>query len=141
MQHIKKGEKGFTLITAAACAFALFGMLGLALDLGRVFIAKNEAMSYVDAAALNAARELDGFPTGGTRAVNAALGTVNSWNFSTSAFPTPVVEFSTSKNGPWAANPASWVNVGFARVTVNVNNIPLYILPVVGTSNTGAPLQ
>ena len=52
-------RKGFTLIAAGACAFTLFGMLGLALDLGRVYIARNEAQSFTDTAALAAALTLN----------------------------------------------------------------------------------
>jgi Flp pilus assembly protein TadG len=42
----------------------MLGMLGLTFDLGRMFIAKNELQTYVDAAALAAAKQLDGLKTG-----------------------------------------------------------------------------
>jgi uncharacterized membrane protein len=38
------------------CAVVLFGMAGLAIDLGRMYITKNEAQSYADSAALYAAQ-------------------------------------------------------------------------------------
>jgi putative Flp pilus-assembly TadE/G-like protein len=121
----------------AFCIVALLGLLGLAFDIGRMFITKNESMGYADAAAVAAARELDGTATGGQRATNAALQAWGRWNFSNTDFSAPVVEFSTTKDGPWEANPASWVNVGFARVTANVSNVKLYFLPVAGTAGNG----
>src|SRR5215471_21585792 len=45
-------RSGFTLIATALCITSLLGMLGLAVDLGRVYIAKNEAQSFTDSAAL-----------------------------------------------------------------------------------------
>jgi Flp pilus assembly protein TadG len=132
-----KHERGFTLVMVTFCAFALFGILGLAFDVGRMFITKNEAMGYADAAAVAAARELDGTLFGGQNARSAALQAWGRWNFSNASFASPVVEFSTSKDGPWSATPASWSNVGFARVTASVTNIALYFLPVAGTAVNG----
>jgi Flp pilus assembly protein TadG len=114
----------------ALCTFLLFGLLGMAFDIGRMFIAKNEAMAYVDAAAVAAARQLDGTPQGGARATAAALEGWARWNFGTTTFASPVVEFSVSKDGPWDAAPASWTNVGHARVTATVTNIPLFFIPL-----------
>ena len=42
----------------------MLGMLGLTFDLGRMFVAKNELQTYVDAAALAGAKQLDGLKTG-----------------------------------------------------------------------------
>src|SRR6476619_2654816 len=53
-QHVAhdphRRRAGYVLIVMALSAFVLFGMLGLGLDLGHVFIAKNEAQTYTDAA-------------------------------------------------------------------------------------------
>ncbi len=38
----------------------MFGMLGLAFDLGRVFIVKNELQAFVDASAMASCRMMDG---------------------------------------------------------------------------------
>ena len=124
----------------AICAFLLFGLLGLAFDVGRMFIAKNEAMAYVDAAAVAAARELDGTAQGGARATTAAQATWARWNFGSDTFISPVVEFSVSKDGPWETTPAGgWTNVGHARVTANVTNIPLYFLPIADMGSGNIP--
>ena len=45
----------------------LLGMLGLVMDLGRTFIAKNEAQAFTDAAALSAVSKLNGTSAGVTR--------------------------------------------------------------------------
>src|SRR5438046_725991 len=51
-------QRGFVLITMAVAAVALIGVVGVAVDMGRMFIAKNETQSYCDAAALAAALAL-----------------------------------------------------------------------------------
>ncbi len=133
----KNRRRGFTLIMVALCTFLLFGLMGLAFDVGRMFIAKNEAMAYVDAAAVAAARELDGTAQGGARATTAAQAAWARWNFGTTTFTSPVIEFSTSKDGPWNVTPpGGWTNVGHARVTANVTNIPLYFLPIASFTGT-----
>ena len=67
-----KRKKGFVLIATGACIVSLLGMLGLAIDLGRVYIAKNEAQSYTDTAALAGALKLNGLSF--TPANNAVTG-------------------------------------------------------------------
>ena len=58
-------------------------MLGLALDLGRVYIAKNETQSFTDTAALAAALALN--DANFTAAKDAVTGnTKNRWNMATS---------------------------------------------------------
>ena len=53
-------RRGFVLITTALCMVMLMGAMGLALDLGRMYVVKSEAQAFVDAAALNGAISLDG---------------------------------------------------------------------------------
>jgi Putative Flp pilus-assembly TadE/G-like len=117
-------------------------MLGLALDLGRVYIAKNETQSFTDTAALAAALALnDANITASQDAV--AANTKNKWNMGTTNFAAPDVttEFarplpvSASKPDPdtWSAAPSSPAGYTFVRVTASVE-VQLYILPAVGTS-------
>src|SRR5438094_10613160 len=78
-------RKGFTLIATGLCIASLLGMLGLALDLGRVYIAKNETQSFTDTAAMAAALKLDGLTF--TAAQAAVLNnTSNQWNLPTATF-------------------------------------------------------
>src|SRR6266536_6330463 len=86
-------ERGFTLIAAGACVVALFGAAGLAIDLGRMYITKNESQGYADAAAVSAAIQLDGTATGLANADAAVAASINPcapssasanrWNFGT----------------------------------------------------------
>jgi len=118
-------------------------MLGLALDLGRVYIAKNETQSFTGAAALAAALALN--DTNFTAAKDAVAGnTKNRWNMGTSDFVESAVttEFaralSTNASRPdpatWSAAPPSPSGYLFVRVTATVA-VQLYILPVIGTSH------
>ena len=43
-EHTNKS--GFTLLATAVCGVTLFGAAGLAVDIGRMYITKNEAQSY-----------------------------------------------------------------------------------------------
>ncbi|HTD43841.1 MAG TPA: pilus assembly protein TadG-related protein, partial [Bryobacteraceae bacterium] len=60
----RQKQSGFVLITMAAACIAMLGALGLAVDMGRIFIAKSETQAYVDAQAIAAALQLDGTSTG-----------------------------------------------------------------------------
>jgi hypothetical protein len=105
------------------------GMLGLSVDLGRMYIARNEAQAYADSAAMSAAVELDGSLAGLQRARDAVMSSTNRWHLGTAAFAGTQTQFSTAKTGPWAANPASAAGILFVRVWATTNP-PLYFLPI-----------
>ena len=50
----RKGQRGVILVVMTAAAIALIGAMGLAIDMGHIFIVKNETQAYVDAAAIAA---------------------------------------------------------------------------------------
>ena len=78
-------RKGFALIATGFCVASLLGMLGLAVDLGRVYIAKNETQSFTDTAAMAAVLKLNSVSF--TAAQNAVLNnTQNQWNMATTTF-------------------------------------------------------
>jgi hypothetical protein len=54
----------------ALSAVALCGVLGMAVDIGKMFIAKNETQTYCDSAAIAAALMLDGTTNGIANAQN-----------------------------------------------------------------------
>src|SRR5262245_16023984 len=87
----KRRQRGFVLITMGVAAVALFGALGMAVDLGRMFIAKNETQSFCDAAALAAALQLDGTTNGITKAQSAVSNSTNKWGLGSTAFDSPTV--------------------------------------------------
>src|SRR5690349_22795515 len=81
----KNRRDGFTLIATGFCVASLLGMLGLALDLGRVYITKNETQSFTDTAAMAAVLKLNGISF--IAAKNAVLNnTKNQWNMGTTIF-------------------------------------------------------
>ena len=125
----KAGERGFVLVTVAASAIALVVVIGLSVDIGKMFITKNETQIYVDAAALAAAQKLDGTTAGITAAQAAVTSSVNTWNFDTTAVPAPTVTFATSTAGPWVASPSPATGYTHVRVLATVAQ-PLYFIPV-----------
>src|SRR3982750_2669015 len=90
----KPGERGFALMTMALSVFVLLGFTGLAIDIGHMYIVKNEVQAFADAAALAAAQELDSTTTGITAARTDATNTINRYNFGTTTVPTVLVDFS-----------------------------------------------
>jgi len=123
-------NRGYVLVATALSAVALLGMVGLAVDLGRVFIAKSEAQTFADSAALAAAAELDGSLQGITDAINAVNANPNKWNFNTRAFTGTIVEFAQNATGPWVSMPTTGAGYRFVRVTSSVN-VSLLFLPAV----------
>jgi len=125
-----EGRRGYVLITMAAAAVAMFAALGIAVDVGRLFIAKSETQSFCDSAALSAALALDGTSNGITAAQHAIANNQNTWNLDTTQVTNYTVDFSNSSTGPWDPNPASPAGYVYARVqaTAPVN---LFFIPVV----------
>ena len=123
-------KRGFVLITMAIGAVAIFGAVGMAVDVGRAFIAKNETQVFCDAAALAAALKLDGASTGITNAKAAVTNSTNAWNMDSASVASPTVDFATSASGPWVTTPASPAGYTYARVQSSVG-LPLYFVPVV----------
>jgi Flp pilus assembly protein TadG len=139
-------RRGSIMLTTAISLFVLMGMLGLSIDLGRVYIAKNEAQAFADLAAISAARYLNGKQAGIDSAKADVTTSTNSnlWNFSTVKFgsnaqtsPAPTVEFSTAATGAaWSTAPAGNLTlVKFVRVTATPS-VNLAFLPAVGTALT-----
>ena len=126
-------QDGFALVMTAICIIVLIGMMGLAVDLGRAFIVKNEAQAFTDAAALAAAIQLNGSSKGiaNAKLVVSSLASRNKWQFSKNTFSSVLLEFSENKT-TWTENPASATNIKYARVTATENNLPAYFVPVVG---------
>jgi Flp pilus assembly protein TadG len=124
------GRRGFTLLTTGICLIAMAGMLGLAADIGRLYIVKNEMQAYADSASLAAALELDGTDAGISRAKNMVAANTNRWNMGTMTFSSTQTDFATDTAGPWVANPSPAAGYRFARVRANAT-VPLYFIPVV----------
>ncbi len=131
----RRRRKGFVLITTAICALMLMAGIGLAFDLGRMFVVKSEAQSFVDAAALNGAIYLDGTADGLAEADASARGTKGSYHFNSTNFATRIVEFSPSSAGPWSSVAAAPLNSRFVRVITNVP-VTLHFLNMLNAGRT-----
>jgi len=129
-------RRGFVLITAAAAMIGLLLLVGLGMDVGRLYVARSELQVYTDEAAVAAALELDGTAAGLTRARDAAAAgpgngsTPNRWNFGTQAVSGVNTEFAATPGGAYDSNPASAAGLRFVRVSAS-GNVSLYFLPLV----------
>jgi hypothetical protein len=114
----------------------MVAVVGLAVDLGRMYIVRNEAQAYADSVAMKAALELDGTPAGLARARTAVAAATNRWHFGNSSFAGTLLDFGATANGAWSPNPAFATGLMFARVRATTNP-PLYFMPIVGQSSRG----
>ena len=123
-------RRGFVLLTMSTSAIALFGALGMSVDLGRVFITKHETQAFCDAGALAAVLQLDGTTNGITNAKNAVTNSTNKWNLASTAISNPTVTFATSASGPWVDSPNPATGYIYAQVAATAT-MPLYFIGVV----------
>jgi uncharacterized membrane protein len=124
-------KKGFILIAMSVCMFLLLAVVGMAFDMGRVYIARNEAQIFTDAAAMAAAKQLDGTGAGLDRARASVAAMPNRWNLGTEKFTGVVTEFSTDGQ-QWDAEPKDIAGLHFARVTAPDNHVEIMFLRAVG---------
>jgi hypothetical protein len=139
---LRKGPRsGFILLALAIGMLVMIGILGLCIDLGRLYVTKNELQSYVDAATMAANHELDGTDDGVARARQVAQTYPNRWNFATQTVSLPVVSFAKVVAGPFVLTPPSPPkDYKYVRVEAN-GNLPLYFMSVfsAGQSQAGPP--
>ena len=129
-------RSGYILVATSISLIFLLGICGLAIDIGRMYVTKNEAQAYVDAASLAAARQLDGTTAGITRAQAAVSTDTDKWRFETSPFTSVSTSFSDSATGTFTTSPLDPTNYKYARVTVSVN-LPMFLIrPLSGPSAT-----
>ncbi len=134
-RFVRRADEGFVLIATAVCLPVIVGMLGLTVDVGRLYIVKTELQSYVDAAAIAASYELNGTSQGITNAIAVAQSgsnggpSANRWNFGTQTVTTPQVTFAQTFGGSYTSTPGSGANYLFTQVTAS-QNVTLYFLPI-----------
>ncbi len=132
----RHARRGFVLVTTAVSMIGFLALAGLATDLGRVYVARNELQVFVDEAAMAAAFELDGTADGIARARSAAAsgpgsGTnVNYWYFGTQAVAGATAQFSTAPVGPFESDPGLPADYRFVKVQAG-GTVNLYFLPLV----------
>ncbi len=130
-------RRGYTLIAFTLGLPLLLGMVGLAIDLGTMYTAKNEAQSMVDSAALDAALKLNGTQSGVANALSVVASNPKQWQFGTSAFTSVTTTFGTSPDGTFVGSamlPDPPTGYTFARVETQVG-APLHFLPWLAGTN------
>ncbi len=120
-----KNRRGFVLIAMSVTMLLLLAVMGLAFDVGRIYIARNEAQVFTDAAAMAAASKLDGTQAGLDRAKDAVAKIPMRWNLGTQEFRGVLVEFDSK-------DPARVTTV---RVTAPDNSVEITFLRAVGGPN------
>jgi hypothetical protein len=70
-------QRGAVIVTVCLALLFLLGFIGIAVDLGRLFIVRSELQTAMDSCALAAAQELDGMGDSIVRATSAGLTTGN----------------------------------------------------------------
>jgi len=130
VRYQTRKRSGFVLITMAAASIAMIGILGLAVDLGRMFIAKSETQAFVDAAALAAALELNGENSVISAAQTVVAASQNTWNLNTVTPTGAVVDFATTATGPWDPSPNPATGYIYTRVRLTVSE-QLYFVPII----------
>ena len=133
----RKGEHGNVMIMTAILAVGLVLAVGLCIDGARIYMTRAELQNAADAAALAAARELNGGTGGLTDAVAAAQSTAlqtNKYGLNRTGGNAPAVtissvEFAPSLNGPWdvAGNIDSdeAKTISYVRVTTLISVTPV----------------
>ncbi len=126
-----KSQRGFVLIAMSVSLLVLLAVMGLAFDLGRIYIARNEAQIFTDAAALAAAFSLDGTAAGVTKAREAVARVPMRWQLGTKEFKGVIVEFSPD-GVKWETDPRDPAATNCARVTAPANGVEITFLRAVG---------
>ena len=130
----RKRRRGFVLIAMSITMLLLLAVMGLAFDLGRIYIARNEAQVFTDAAAMSAAQKMDGTKAGLERARDAVAHIPMRWNLGTQEFHGVVVEFSADGD-KWENEPKDAAKMTMARVTAPDNSVEITFLRAVGSPN------
>lgn len=137
-------QRGFVLIAMSVTMLLLLAVMGLAFDLGRIYIARNEAQVFTDAAAMTAASKLDGTATGIEHAREAVNQLPMRWNLGTKEFSGVIVEFghagsqgdaAQGNNPRWERDPKDAAQITMARVTAPSNSVEITFLRAVGGPN------
>jgi Flp pilus assembly protein TadG len=129
------GQRGYVLIALSLGLVFLLGMAGLAVDIGRMYVTKSEAQSFVDSASFSAALKLDGTTTGITNAQTAVSNNPKKWEFQNDSFTNVTTMFGTSSTGPWVASPNPATNYYYVQVQTTVS-LPMYLIGALGSPHS-----
>src|SRR5574340_1029383 len=141
-QQFPKRQRGAVAVVVGITILVLIGMIGLALDMGQMFVNKTELQNAADACALAAARELDGNADALVRAdaAGAKVGASNRVGFQMAAVALTAGDISYSEqlspNSTYktsaASTPADAKKARFAMCQVKRSNIKMWFMGVRG---------
>ncbi|MDT3708251.1 MAG: pilus assembly protein TadG-related protein [Thiobacillus sp.] len=141
-QQFPKRQRGAVAVVVGITILVLIGMIGLALDMGQMFVNKTELQNAADACALAAARELDGNADALVRADAAGVkvGASNRVGFQMAAVALTAGDISYSEqlspNSTYktsaASTPADAKKARFAMCQVKRSNIKMWFMGVRG---------
>jgi uncharacterized membrane protein len=123
-----RSERGFVLIVTSIALVILMAVAGAGIDLGRMYLIKNELQAFADAAALTAALRLDGTDQGieGARKAPAELAAgpnAMMWDMGTRPITEIVSSFAKGEAVPdpksWETEPKGAGDLRFVRVVVS----------------------
>lgn len=135
LSTINKRQRGAVAVIVAISIVALVGIVGLALDLGKLYVAKSELQNSADACALAAARELTGSSDTQLTIAEAAgkkTGQVNNVLFQSEPVTSISVTFSDVINGTYQAafEGSSARNMKYARCNTTRTGIANWLVQV-----------
>lgn len=122
---MRRSRRGFVLIATCIALMVLLAFAVLAIDIGRMRVIKSELQAFTDAAALNAAIELDGSSEGLMRARSAAAQFASGpaamkWDMGTQPITSVATSFahgdSPSSGIYWEAQPRDASGLRLVRV-------------------------
>jgi uncharacterized membrane protein len=118
-----KSKKGFVLIVTCIVLAILMALAALGIDVGRMYVIKSELQAFADAAALNAAIQLDGTDQGLARARTAAVELASGpnamkWDMGTQPIADVTASFGKG-DSLWEEKPATATDRHFVRVVAS----------------------
>ena len=129
-------QGGSVIVTVAATLLLLLGIMGIALDFGRLFVVKTELQTAVDSCALAAAQELDGATDSQTRAKNAGTtsGNLNKIQFQGAAagITRDEVTFSDTLDGTYSIDFTPVADAKYAKCMHTKSGLAPWLLQAFG---------
>ncbi len=143
VQEKRRDDRGSVMIMAAIFMSLLLLMIGLCIDVSRIYLTRAELQNAADAAALAAARELNGLSDGIDNAVTRANAVVNTEGLRAKSNVTIAsVTFAVNLNDdPYmsataAKDPATTPNIRFVQVTTQTKSTSiLFALSALGSNH------
>src|SRR6266851_674651 len=126
-ERLWSDERGSIMIMTAIFALLLLLMVGLCIDISRLYMVRAELQNAADAAALTAARELNGGTAGIDDAVTQATTVIanNQGLRAKTGVAIATIEFAHNLDGPWlsaAAAKTNAANIRFVKVTTQATS-------------------